>query len=118
MSYKAYATFLVINSSKTDEYRIRLNKVAARLLNTVSQVEIRKTDKYLVLYPVSGGYGFHLSYDNVGCPSISMSRLVKYEGFLTKDLFDGSRYAVRRGKNGDKRVFICLQEKVTEENDG
>lgn len=111
---KAFATFLRIENAArgVPEYRIRFNNTAAKLLAGAVQVRISKTANYIIVTPTTNGCGMHLSYDKDGCPSITMSRLVKHEGFLHKDLFDGSRFAVKRGKSVENRAYICLQEKV------
>ena len=117
---KAFATFLQINNAArgVPEYRIRFNKTAARLFDGVSRVQLAKTENYLVMIPAKDGVdgGFNVTRDKSLVPNISMTRLVKHDGFLHRDLFDGTRYAVKRGKSGDNRVYICLKEKV--EDDG
>ena len=45
-----------------------------------------------------------------------MSKLVKHHGFIHKDLFDGTRYAVRKGKAGDSKIYICLKEVVADDD--
>lgn len=112
---KAYATFLYVNGERSEEYRIRFNKVAARSFKDVSQVKIFKTDKYVILVPSDDGFGLKVcKYENG--TGISLTRLVKQDGFMAKEWFDGTHYAVKRGKPSGGRVYICL-EKVVDIND-
>jgi len=117
---KSYATFLHINGAKGEEYRIRFTKVSGRLFDGVTRVEIGKTENYLVMIPVdsSSVFGFNVSRDKCNVPSISMTKLVKHRGFLTGDMFDGTRFAVRRGKFGDRKIYICLKERVENDRKG
>ena len=111
---KAYASFLKINGTHGTEYRINLNKTAARLLEGVKKVDIGKSENYIVLFPVAEHSAFGLNVSTINNnPSLAMTRLVKHYGFIPKELFDSTRYAVKRGKVGDNRVFICLKEVVT-----
>ena len=120
MSYKAYATFLHINGSSGEEYRIRFNKVSGRLLDGTTRVEMGKTENYLVMIPISKNspFGFNVSRDQIGVPSVSMTKLVKHNGFLPRDMFDASRFAVRRGKTGDNKIYICLKERIEDDGKG
>ena len=117
MTHKAFAAFHRINGKKGDEYRICFNKTAAMLFEGVDRVDIGKTGNYLILFPLSktSAFGFGLSKLN-GNPMLSASRLVKQEGFIPKDLFTGARYAVKRGKTGDNKIYICLKEVVTDDD--
>ena len=51
MTHKAYVTFLHINGTRGEEYRLRFNRTAARLLEGVSRVDIGKTENYIVVFP-------------------------------------------------------------------
>lgn len=117
MTHKAFAAFHRINGKKGDEYRICFNKTAAKLFDGVERVDIGKTDGYLILLPLSklSAFGFNLCKLN-GSPMLSSTRLVKQEGFIRSDLFDGTRYAVKRGKTGDNRIYICMKEVVTDDD--
>ena len=116
---KAFATFLQINNAArgVPEYRIRFNKTAARLFDGVSRVQLAKTENYLVMIPAKDGMagGFNVTRDKSFVPSITMTRLVKHEGFLHRDLFNGTRYAVKRGRTGDNKIYISLKEAVLDD---
>ena len=116
---KAFATFLQINNTArgVPEYKIRFNKTAARLFEGVSRVQLAKTENYLVMIPAKDGVdgGFNVTRDKSLVPNISMTRLVKHDGFLHRDLFNGTRYAVKRGRTGDNKIYISLKEAVLDD---
>lgn len=118
MTHKAFVTFNHINGNHGEEYRLRFNKVAGRLLEGVDRVDIGKTENYIIVFPLDSksAFGVNLSRDRYGSPSISLTKLVKNHGFLHKDWFDGTRYAVRRGKTGDRKIYICMKEVVTDDD--
>lgn len=118
MTHKAFAAFYHINGKNGDEYRVRFNKTAARMLGNIERVEIGKTENYIVIIPIAKGsvFGVNVYRDRNGVPCISLTRLVKHHGFFHRDLFDGTRYAVKRGKTGDNRIFICLKEVVGDDD--
>lgn len=118
MTRKAYVTFLRINGSRGEEYRLRFNKTAAKLLDGVERVDIGKTENYIIIFPLDRRSAFWVNVyrDGSNAPCISMTRLVKHHGFIRKGLFDGTRYAVKRGKTGDNKIYICLKEVVTDDD--
>lgn len=118
MTHKAFAAFHHIDGSKAEEYRVRFNKTAARLLDGVERVDIGKTENYIVIFPLDrkSVFGVNVYRDGSNAPCISMTRLVKHHGFLPRDLFDSTRYAVKRGKTGDSKIYICLKEVVTDDD--
>ena len=120
MTHKAFVKFLHLYGNHGEEYRIRFNKTAARLFDGVNRVDIGKTENYIVVFPLdnNSAFGVNLSRDRYGSPSISLTKLIKSHGFLHKDLFDGTRYAVRRGKTGDNKIYICLKERIEDDGKG
>ena len=118
MTHKAYVTFNHIDGSKAEEYRLRFNKTAARLLEGVERVDVGKTENYIVIFPLDrkSAFGVNVYRDGSNAPCISMTRLVKHHGFIPRDLFDGTRYAVKRGKTGDSKIYICLKEVVADDD--
>ena len=111
---KAFVTLASRRGDSADWFRMRFGIVAAKMLKGVSYVSIGKTQDHIILnknpkpdervFPVrteiKGGY-----------PFISVSSLVKSEGFLDESWFSGKRYAVKRNKDGTK-IYICLKEVV------
>lgn len=113
---KAFVTFLSTNGSRGEWFRIRFNTLAAKPLNGITNVEIGKNSNHIVIIPVSQktNKSIGVGRDGQGVPYLSLNRLVKNHGFLSPDLFDGTRYAVKRNKDGTK-MYICLDETVEDE---
>lgn len=120
MSKSAYASMLASINNCHDTYRIRFSRTASRLLDGVGRVNIERVRSaklgvnYIVLTPVLPDEpGLNVVWDGKSA-YISMNRIVNFYGLLPKDMFDGKRYKVKRGK-GNRKIYICMNE-VIEEN--
>lgn len=111
-----YASLL--NADANNElYRIRFTvMVSEKLLKGINYVHLQKTDSYIIVTPLTAewktdGNPFSVpvyrNKDRSVC--ISLTKLVKHEGFVRKSLF-GKRYKVKRDKKG--KIYICLKEVV------
>ena len=115
---KAFVTFLSANSDKKAWYRLRFNSTAAKLFKDYRYAEIGKNNDFIVITPIDyqTDHSIGVGRDGHKVPYLSMNRLVNAHGFLDASLFDGTRYAVKRNKEGTK-LYIDLNE-VVEVEDG
>lgn len=108
---KAFVSFLNRRGNNKAWYRMRFNMHSAKLLKDVEFVTIGKADGYIVLAPqkLPTPGCLRVGTDSYGYPYITMNKVINSQGFLNASLFDGTRYVVKKGKNGNK-IYICLKE--------
>ena len=120
MNKNVYASFLSSLGRSNDTFRIRFSHTASRLFAGVEKVSIERVRSeklglnYIVLTPVlSDEPGLNVVWDRNHSAYLSMNRVVNFYGLLPKDLFDGKRYKVKRGK-GNRKIYICMNEEIKE----
>lgn len=108
---KAFASLLSKDGDRK-VCRIRFNSYASDLLANVPYVTLGKNANYIVLIPqkLSTSTSVRVGKGVCGETYISMNKAVYSHGFLSESLFDGTRYAVKKTKDG--KICICLKEVV------
>ena len=112
-----------VDTKKNTTYVIRFNSMAALALRGIEWVEISKTkdNAHIILTPcfepdnVRTRGVAHINrchWAEADYPRICADYMVKHEGFLKSEWFNGKRYKVKKGK--DRKIIICIKEVVEE----
>lgn len=112
-----------VDTNKTTTYVIRFNSVVALALKGIEWVEVSKTkdNAHIILTPcyepdnvrTRGVAHINRCHGEGGdFPRICADYMVKHEGFLKAEWFNGKRYKVKKGK--DRKIIICIKEVVEE----
>lgn len=88
--------------------------VGNTIMSDWKKVDISRRGDYLILSP-GGGFPIIGREWKQRKTQVFVTKLVSTDGIVHKDYFDGSRYLVKKTKDG--KVCICLSEKISKEGE-